>query len=279
MKTPQSLSRFWGDPILILGLSISISMGLIMVLTGNDTIISLIVGLLSTIVTLLADIIARIQKTETTILEANSLQNIFLDERLGNSLRELAHSYDAVKSYEFEHYIKLADAHIAECKTYVRQLASGSIFSPSKSIYEYSVYTALDKATDCIRAVDCGPMTFWETERGRKYMEANRIAVSRGIKIIRLFALTSKDARKYSEILNSHHAAGIHVIIVTPSRIENEFLIIDSNVRIDIKLDQDGKHLGEQIIVESAQISEAIEKFELAASFGKSLEDLNLHPA
>jgi len=51
----------WLDPILLIGLFISITVGVTMVLSGNDTLWGLTVGLLSTIVTLLIDIIARIQ--------------------------------------------------------------------------------------------------------------------------------------------------------------------------------------------------------------------------
>lgn len=42
----------WLDPILIIGLIISILIGVGMVLTGNDSILGLLVGLLSTIITL-----------------------------------------------------------------------------------------------------------------------------------------------------------------------------------------------------------------------------------
>ncbi len=60
----------WLDPIVIIGLVISVSISAAMVLSGNDTLSGLIIGLLSTIVTLLIDIIARFHKAEVTALQA-----------------------------------------------------------------------------------------------------------------------------------------------------------------------------------------------------------------
>ena len=62
----------WLDPILVIGLSISVAIGILMVLSGNDSALGLAVGLLSTIVTLLIDIIARIRKAEGLICPEKS---------------------------------------------------------------------------------------------------------------------------------------------------------------------------------------------------------------
>lgn len=59
----------WIDPILVIGLCISVAIGVLMVLSGNDSALGLAVGLLSTIVTLLVEIIARIHKVERAFLE------------------------------------------------------------------------------------------------------------------------------------------------------------------------------------------------------------------
>ena len=58
------------DSILIVGVFISIAIHLGMVLTGNDTLSGLMTRLCSTIITLLIDIIARLQKAEANLLEA-----------------------------------------------------------------------------------------------------------------------------------------------------------------------------------------------------------------
>lgn len=269
--------KTWFDPILLIGLFISIGVSVTMFLTGNDTINSMIVGFLSTIVTLLVDIIARIQKVESTILEANNLSKLFSDERLANALREIAHNYATLKDYKFDHYIKIADTRIAECKTQIRELASGSIFAPAKSIYEYSAYSAFEQAAKSVKAIDRGPASFWNTERGRKYLESNRAAVKRGIKVVRIFALTGKDANQYVDILKEQVEAGIDVIITNPNRINQEFLIVDDRIRIDIEQDNDGQYFGEHIILDAVQVSEAVERFKLLASFGKKIQDLALN--
>lgn len=68
----------WLDPIILIYIvSITISVG--MIILGNDSVQSFIVGLLSTLLTLLVDIIARLQRTEANLLEAAKFSHIISD--------------------------------------------------------------------------------------------------------------------------------------------------------------------------------------------------------
>lgn len=82
----------WLDPIILIGLIVSISTSVIMVWTGNDTISGLTIGLLSTIVTLLIDIIARVQKAEI----ATSLGNREFEISLGKGIERIITSLQGV---------------------------------------------------------------------------------------------------------------------------------------------------------------------------------------
>ena len=64
----RSITR-WLDPIIVIGLIISIAVGILMVWGGNDTLSGLTVSLLATIVTLLVEIIARIHRAEYSLLQ------------------------------------------------------------------------------------------------------------------------------------------------------------------------------------------------------------------
>lgn len=61
----------WLDPILVMGLLISITISVVMVLIGQDKLSGLQIGLLVAILTFLIDNVARIQKSESVILASN----------------------------------------------------------------------------------------------------------------------------------------------------------------------------------------------------------------
>ena len=83
----------WLDPVLLIGLFISIAVATGMIVLGNDTVQSFIVGLLSTIIALLVDIITRIQRTEYSVLEATRLSQIVSDENISPFLLRVAQHY------------------------------------------------------------------------------------------------------------------------------------------------------------------------------------------
>lgn len=90
----RELSKYL-DPVLIIGLLISIGVAVLMILGGYDTLDSLIVGLLSTVVSLLIDIVARLQKNAVLsekyhITGINSMTNAsdrIIDALKGTNIR------------------------------------------------------------------------------------------------------------------------------------------------------------------------------------------------
>ena len=94
----------WLDPILLVGVLVSVAIAVGMVLLGNDTISSLVVGLISTTITLLVDIVARIGKHEDTTIESARLSHILSDEPLAEKLRDIMEIYSKIRQYEFDYY-------------------------------------------------------------------------------------------------------------------------------------------------------------------------------
>ena len=89
---------YWLDPILLVGLFASISVSAVMVLSGNDTLSGLTIGLLSTIVTLLIDIIARIQRTEAFSRAGNQE----ISKNLEHSTEKIISSLQGVNIHFFD---------------------------------------------------------------------------------------------------------------------------------------------------------------------------------
>lgn len=261
------------DPIILIGLFVSVGISIFMVLMGNDSVTSLIIGLLSTIVTLLIDIVSRIQKAESTLLAANDLAKLFSKSKVSSDIRELAHNYDLIGMHRFEHYYKIANAQIIECKMRIRELASGNIYVQAKSLEEYSAYMAFTDAQTSVKAVDFGEPRFWLSESGQKYLKINQEAVKRRVKVTRIFAIDEKQENS-KKILKDQMTAGIQTLTIIPERAKQEFMIIDNHIRIDVVFDSNGKYIGERIILDSAQVAEALERFDLLESFSKAVSEI-----
>jgi hypothetical protein len=59
------------DPIVVIGTIVSIALAVILVLIGQDEVISLLVGLVIACMTLLIDIIARLKGSEEKIINSS----------------------------------------------------------------------------------------------------------------------------------------------------------------------------------------------------------------
>jgi len=263
----------WLDPILLIGLLVSVAVGVGMVLTGNDTLSGLTIGLLSTIVTLLIDAIARIQKAEHSFLEAAGLSRILSDESIGETLREMANYFEAIRKYNFDHYSRIAEIAIDECKTRLREISSGSVVVPSRTAQAYG-YLGIQQARRDIKVIHIGSMDFWNSDFGRKYFGLNREAIKRGVQITRIFALTPEEARVSVTTLREQERAGIRVLVVRPDRVDHEFMIFDDRILVDFDVDEKGGYRLERVVLDPAQVRRKVEEFQhLVARYGKTIKE------
>lgn len=264
----------WLDPILLIGLLASVVVGVGMVLTGNDTLSGLTIGLLSTIVTLLIDAIARIQKAEHSFLDAAGLSRIFSDESIGETLREIANYFEAIKEHNFDHYSRIAEITIDECRARLREIASGSVIVPSRTAQAYG-YLGTQQARRDIKVIHIGSMDFWSSDFGRKYLGLNRGAVKRGVQITRIFALTPEEARGSIKTLREQEKAGIRVLVVRPDRVDHEFMIFDDRILIDFDIDEEGGYKLERVVLDPAQVRRKVEEFQhLVTRYAKTIKEV-----
>lgn len=249
------------DPILLIGLLISISIGLVMVSTGHDTPISLTIGLLSTIITLLIDVIARIEKTEKSFLNAAGLSRTLSDESIGKTLQEIADNYIEIKKYKFGHYFNIAEAALDQCQTKLRELANGSVLVMAKSGQDYGVQGIMDARQD-MKVIHIGNMGFWSSDFGRKYLELNRLATKRGVQITRIFALTTEEIQDSIDVLIEQEKAGIRAFVVRPEKVEHEYIIYDNQFLVDLDVDTTRDYRVERIVLDPTQVKKRIEEFQ-----------------
>jgi len=267
----------WLDPILLIGLFISIVIAVGMVLSGNDTLSGLMIGLLSSIITLIIDQIAKVHKLADLYTKSHDYSTLLSDNEIGDFIQRIAKDYDSVKKYNFEPYKKIANIAINQCEEKLHDLASGSIYIEASTGMEQGLL-AVRQATKDIKTIHIGSMEFWKSDFGKNYFEINRAAIKSGVTITRLFGLTTDSVASSIEILKDHQKAGIKVYIINPERIDHEFSIIDNRIWIDFATDERRDYSGEQIILASERVKMKVEEYEqLIMKFATPLNDIMPH--
>jgi hypothetical protein len=249
-----------------------------MVLSGNDSISGLTVGLLSTIITLLIDVVARIQKTEDSFATAAGLSKILSDETLGKSLRDIANSHEVIKKYNFPHYAKLTLDVIDECKSRLREIASGSVVVQAKTPQAYGMI-GFQQAKKDIKVIHLGSMDFWKTDFGKKYFEQNRAARKHEVQITRIFVLTPDQAKENMDILKEHEKLGIRVVVINPDRLKYSFMIYDDRIVVDPDVDSSEEYKFERVVIDPTQVKKKVDEFELLVSrYGSTTKEILASP-
>ncbi|WP_181799318.1 SCO2521 family protein [Kitasatospora acidiphila] len=108
----------------------------------------------------------------------------------------------------------------------------------------HSAATAIDAIST---AVDIG---FWSTELGRRYLDAQRAAVRRGVPVRRIFVLQSSDQRAAERIRRvgcTHRDLGLNVRMVAvrdlPAWVRrpmSDFIVFDHAISYEVQTDQSG---------------------------------------
>lgn len=264
----------WLDPVLLIGLFISIAVATGMIVLGNDTVQSFIVGLLSTIIALLVDIITRIQRTEYSVLEATRLSQIVSDENISPFLLRVAQHYHNIKAYKFDTYTKLTNDKLTELEAQLRNIALGSATVSSRSIYDYTS-EGIRQAKMSIRVVsNANEFEYWRSSRGAKYLSSNQDAIQRGVRFTRIFAIDYSLARQNIDVLRQQEAVGVNVFVVSPDRIAEEMLIFDDKVLLIYEQNASAQTRLQTIILDLPKIRRRIDEFDYAIQLGRTIKDL-----
>lgn len=265
----------WVDPIILIGLFISLSISVGMVLLKNDTIYGFIVGLLSVTITLIVEVISKVHKAEDSILRATKLTKEFTNGVFGNVLSEILLNYETIRNLHFDHYNFLADSALNETVTRLREIASGSVIVETRSIYSYGLL-GIPASIEEMLTIHLHHMEFWNSTFGQKYLKLNLEAIKRGVKITRLFALNSDEVNSNIEILKQQEKMGIKVFVIEANLINNEFVIFDKRVLVDFDINKGTEYnVLERIIVNENQVKKKNDEYrQLILRYGKPLKEI-----
>ncbi len=276
----QSKLRFL-DPIIVIGIIISVALAIILVLIGQDEAISLLIGLVLTAITLLVDIIARIKESEKNIIQASTLETLLVkNPSLLSIVSQIAHDYEAIRKLQFDLFLQRADDALFECRDVVHGLAEERMIVDTRSKFTYG-RKGINKAQKSVRAVAYANPSFWKTKYAKDYLETNKKAVERGVEFIRVWVQNRETLMEYKDVMEAQRAVGIKVLFATPDelprRLLEDYMIVDDQVLVKLELMLDGHSKNENISINQIEVGRAISDFDLllrhAHNFSSSFEE------
>ena len=175
----KSSIQKWFDPRIIIGFAVSAAISVILYVTGSGSIPSMTVGLLGSILTVLIAIRLDLQRTEAQLLDAMGLsQDLYNDDWLRNTLRQIVRNYLAIKQNEKVRpiYIEQLQLALRVCSETIAELAEGRITVKDEDERVRLVIRAVREAKNSIKAVSHINIKWWFSELGGKFLVENRMA-------------------------------------------------------------------------------------------------------
>lgn len=239
------------DPILTVGVVVSITLAILLVLIGQDKVISLLIGLSITIISLLIDIIARLKHSEVQILQATELGNLLArDETIHHILWQIAHSYYTLQQSDFDLFVEKSKDILYECKDTLKGMESGYLIVEPGGKYSYG-RRGVRRAKHTIKAVAYEDIESWRTTHLRDVLKVNKEAIEAGITIERIFILNKQSLEEAQDVLQAHHAAGVKVYLAFPedlpsTQLLESYQVIDDEILVIFYYTRDGKQFREE---------------------------------
>ena len=268
------------DPILIIGISISVFSALILVLLGNDEINSLIVGLLITVITLGIDVIGRIKEGQSKVLDGIKLgKTLDTNPELYAIVSEIVDLYLHSQRIDFDLFKQRSKDALLECKDILSGIQRGYIQVDVAGKYSYGK-RGTEAAQTSLKAIAYEDVDSWRTEHLKGVLRANSDATTRGINVERVFILHENKIDSSFDVFKSHKESGVDVWVVSPDELPNtelleSFMIVDDKVLVIFYYTRDGsKFRNEKISIDPVEVDKYIDMYTLIKRRSRKFESL-----
>lgn len=124
----------------------------------------------------------------------------------------------------------------------VTWLESGTVQIHQFDVYRY-LHVMVGEARSRIRAISVlGPSRWWLSENGQSYLNANILAITRGVLIERIFIFYGEESHAVQELAAKQAESGINVALVEaadlPLELIRDFMIVDSSHALELHYDR-----------------------------------------
>lgn len=253
------------DRTLAAGIIFSILIAVIMVLIGQDTALSVMIGLLVTILTFLFDISRSLKFNEQLLSEILKLSD---DQWMYNSVRSITTNYRKIHSeIRDEFFLERTKNVLNECTRSMSELSKGRITlkEPSDAVI---VNDLIIRARHQAKAVSYNVNfeKWWNNESGKKYLQEHKILIQKGVKVIRVFVIPRGKENEVEEIIKIQRSLGIDVWLTfeenQPVELLESYLIIDDSIVAKSQLTLGGRSRGTYITVDEDDVKNMLRNFD-----------------
>lgn len=268
------------DTIFIIGIVISISIGVIMIVYGQEKIQSLIVSLTITLISLLISFGAKIKESEQKIIKQFgdcNLSKIFSnDSNLLSIVLPIAQDYQHLMQANNNHFIQKANSELEECKQTIHNLREGRMITETDTKLSFGK-KGLGVAKNTIRTVAFANPDWWKSTLAASYFASNIKAVSQGIKITRIWIHNKTVLLEYKDLISKQKEAGIETYLAIedelPAELLNDYMIVDDHMLVRLELDSDKRARKEHTLIIPTEVKNAINNFEITLGHSKSFNE------
>lgn len=274
------MTRFYSilDPFQIIGFLISIMISIGMILSGQDTIQSVSLGLVLGILTQLFDLQLRLTRSEERNLEASMLdKKLYQNELLLEQIKGIVDDYLNVKSGWFELFKRRADDSISECRSLLHSMSEGHMYAKAKTPYTFNA-DEIKKAKKSVKSVTLAINVFyWRNTFARKLVDAYTFLLSKGVKCNFVYLIPRETILDAVDILEEQKQMGIDVYVAFPDEVPID-LIDDYQIMDDIVFSRlefsDNQIKGQRISIDPIEVGQQIKNFNILMRHTQKLEDV-----
>lgn len=217
---------------LVIGVLVSILVGLVMVWTGQDQISSWTVGLLLSLFALCFDLLKNSKSIEAQLQQ---LLGISEETDIFETIRSLIIAYRQVCLVIRDViFIERAVSILEDCRSEMIELAKGHFTVRMKNNLSISSLL-IPYAKNNVKAVSYADFEkWWRSESGRKYLQENQNLISRGIKITRIFIVPESKIESFHDIVETQQQIGVDVLLAFEESLAPDLL--DSYAMVDDRI-------------------------------------------
>ncbi len=267
------------DKIQLLGFFLSATVSIGFIISGQDSLLSVTLGIVLATLTQLFDVQKRLADSEERLLQASALSKIlYQDEWLLKNIQQMIEDYQLVKGTWFDLYRRRASGALAEARDTIHLLAEGHMVAYPRSLYTFgaAVKPSLKKTYKHVAAMD--NISYWRSVYSKKALEENRLLVRRGVSVTRIFIQNTDICRDMLDVFIKQQEAGIQVYIAfaeeTPSELYEDYVIADDVACAQMDTDFSGHYKKQRISIDPIVVENLTRNFNILIQHSQKLDDV-----
>lgn len=276
----------------IIGASVSLVVTIVLLFTGNDTLMSLSVGLLVAILTQLLEIqtdnqsaekrlLTRLELSEDRLLTGVGLSNRFFDDPwLAEQLEIIATDYSYIRdNTDLNYFVVCGKDTINECRKFVHELTEGYASIPHRSKLGLELDELIfSKAKHSIWSVAVIDMDYWRSPYGRNFLLTNVSAKRNGAEIVRIFMCSRENIGQIVDILASQREFGFKIYFVPFEEVKNDlqfdYHIVDSRIFTTLETTSGTEQITSiQVSVDTIEVERWVKKFNITLRHAQPVDE------